>query len=322
MSPANGDIPLNPSRSRSAPKARRSDLPFEKPSQRRTKGQKAPGLHVVKKTPLSKLAGDRTPILIEQMKDWILRSLEKRIQEAKEREKVPRPMNSFFIYLSMYVKVIKSHFGVENHQLVNQIAGASWGAENEAFKKQFKDMAKSERQRHALANPEYKFQPQSRQSSSLGKPTAQLQSNGFPENDGEWFHSNGRETTTLNPVYNPSWGYDAGGIHDASTWLFVSEPETRLQSYGFSESDGEWSHSNGSETIAPSPVNNPSWGCSVGGIQDDTFVATGESFETYSCSGLVGIPCPGNCDLMSLDAMKLFSFPAHLSDDNTWGHQW
>lgn len=97
-------------------------------------------------------------------------------------------------------------------------------------------MANSERQHHALANPDYRFQPQPRQPSSLGKPTAQLRSKEFSENNGKWSHNDGSDKTTSIPIDIPSLGYNARGILDDPPRLFVSEPERRLGYYRFLES--------------------------------------------------------------------------------------
>ena len=101
-----------------------------------------------------------TDIPVKDTAAWVNRSLEERREEAKIAKFVKRPSNSFILYRSAYADRARSFQKSANHQVVSSVAGESWSLESEEVKKEFDQWAKIERENHAKAFPEYKFQPQ------------------------------------------------------------------------------------------------------------------------------------------------------------------
>ncbi len=107
-----------------------------------------------------------THIPIKDTETWVNRSTEVRRQEAKKDNFVKRPSNSFILYRSAYADRARSFQKSANHQIVSSIAGESWAIEPAEIRKQYDAWAKLERENHAKAFPEYKFQPQTNKASS------------------------------------------------------------------------------------------------------------------------------------------------------------
>jgi len=105
-------------------------------------------------------------IPIKDTEAWVNRSLEVRRQEAEKDHFVKRPSNSFILYRSAYADRARNFQKSANHQIVSSLAGESWAMEPPEIRKQYDDWAKLERENHAKAFPEYKFQPQTNKSSA------------------------------------------------------------------------------------------------------------------------------------------------------------
>ena len=105
-------------------------------------------------------------IPIKDTETWVNRSVEDRRLEAKKDSFVKRPSNSFILYRSAYADRARSFQKSANHQIVSSIAGESWGMEPPEIRKQYDSWAKIERENHAKAFPEYKFQPQTNKASA------------------------------------------------------------------------------------------------------------------------------------------------------------
>lgn len=99
-------------------------------------------------------------IPIKDTEAWVNRSREERQKEATKDSFVKRPLNSFILYRSAYADRAKSFQKSGNHQIVSSLAGESWAMEPPEIRKQFDKLAKTDRENHAKAFPEYKFQPQ------------------------------------------------------------------------------------------------------------------------------------------------------------------
>lgn len=110
--------------------------------------------------PLSELTKDMTNIQIKDTEAWVNRSVENRREEAKKDNFVKRPSNSFILYRSAYADRARAWEKSPNHQKISSLAGESWAMEPPKIRKQFDAWAKVERENHAKAFPDYKFQPQ------------------------------------------------------------------------------------------------------------------------------------------------------------------
>ena len=101
-----------------------------------------------------------TNIPIKDTDAWVNRSVEDRREEAKKDDFVKRPSNSFILYRSAYADRARAWEKSPNHQKISSLAGESWAMEPPEIRKQFDAWAKVERENHAKAFPDYKFQPQ------------------------------------------------------------------------------------------------------------------------------------------------------------------
>lgn len=110
--------------------------------------------------PLSELTKDMVDIPIKDTEAWVSRSVEQRRQEAEKDRFVKRPSNSFILYRSAYAERARAFQKSANHQIVSSLAGESWAMEPLEVRQQYDTWAKRERDAHAAAFPEYKFQPQ------------------------------------------------------------------------------------------------------------------------------------------------------------------
>ena len=115
--------------------------------------------------PLSELTRDMD-IPIKDTEAWVNRSMEERQKEATKDNFVKRPSNSFILYRSAYADRARSFQKSANHQVVSSLAGESWAMEPSEIRKQYDTWAKVERENHARAFPEYKFQPQTNKASA------------------------------------------------------------------------------------------------------------------------------------------------------------
>ena len=101
-----------------------------------------------------------TDVQIKDTEAWVNRSVDERREEAKKDNFVKRPSNSFILYRSAYADRARAWEKSPNHQKISSLAGESWSLEPPEIRKQFDAWAKIERDNHAKAFPEYKFQPQ------------------------------------------------------------------------------------------------------------------------------------------------------------------
>ncbi|KAI0146566.1 high mobility group box domain-containing protein, partial [Pestalotiopsis sp. NC0098] len=73
--------------------------------------------------------------------------------------KIKRPMNAFMLYRKGWQNRIKEMQSNENHQGVSKVAGDGWALEPDEVRNQFNTWSEIERDMHAQAFPDYKFQP-------------------------------------------------------------------------------------------------------------------------------------------------------------------
>jgi hypothetical protein len=114
--------------------------------------------------PLSKLvAGQDLPVL--NIESYVHRSDGERkyeVQKGKTPGRIKRPLNAFMLYRRVYQKVVEDYYNINDHCLVSQLCGASWGLEPEYIRRMYTDWADVERANHAKTWPEYKFSPKRR----------------------------------------------------------------------------------------------------------------------------------------------------------------
>lgn len=123
----------------------------------KTKCEKAPPIHLP--APLSQLTEHLHHIPIKDMEAWVNRSADVRRQDAREKGKIARPMNSFMMYRSAYADRVKEWCVQNNHQVVSQVSGRSWPMEPPEVREKYELLALVERDNHQKAHPEYKFAP-------------------------------------------------------------------------------------------------------------------------------------------------------------------
>lgn len=114
--------------------------------------------------PLSEITAHFKHVPVRDMETYVNRPIAARLEEVRKRKsgqkkEVTRPMNGFLLYRSAYTARCKEYLGVENHQDISRVIGASWHMETKQLQDTFKDLAKIESANHAIAFPGYKFQP-------------------------------------------------------------------------------------------------------------------------------------------------------------------
>ena len=110
--------------------------------------------------PLSELTKDMVNVPIKDTEAHVSRSIEDRRKEAERDQFIKRPSNSFILYRSAYAERARAFQKSANHQIVSSLAGESWAMEPPEIRNQYDNWAKRERDQHAAAFPDYKFQPQ------------------------------------------------------------------------------------------------------------------------------------------------------------------
>ena len=120
-----------------------------------------------------------TDIPVKDTEVWVNRSVEDRREEAKKDNFIKRPSNSFILYRSAYADRARAWEKSPNHQKISSLAGESWAMEPPEIRKQFDAWAKIERDNHAKAFPDYKFQPQT------GKATNRKRKGGGGDSEDE-----------------------------------------------------------------------------------------------------------------------------------------
>ncbi|MCJ1464397.1 hypothetical protein MMC07_003010 [Pseudocyphellaria aurata] len=113
--------------------------------------------------PLSELTRNYEHIPIGDMEAWCNRPIEQR-DDKNKFDKIARPLNSFMLYRKAYRDRCKVWAMSSDNRIVSGIIGQSWALEPFAIRKLYIDYAEIERVNHAIAHPDYEFQPQPRRS--------------------------------------------------------------------------------------------------------------------------------------------------------------
>lgn len=92
-----------------------------------------------------------------------------RVKKA-DADFVKRPLNSFMLYRKDHQHCIPTN----NHQSISRIIGDMWRKETAETKNRYDNLAKSERERHLLEHPGYKFQPRKRRECKVAKGSPKL----------------------------------------------------------------------------------------------------------------------------------------------------
>lgn len=107
----------------------------------------------------------------------------------KYKNKIPRPLNAFFLYRKAYQDRIKQIEGISNGKWISSRAGESWKEEPIVVKERYKMLARVETQKHATAFPDYRFRPKGR--FLYGQSSRRRSSSILPRN---WLSSAGRRS--------------------------------------------------------------------------------------------------------------------------------
>lgn len=113
-------------------------------------------------SPLSELARHYPDVAIANIGSYVNRPAEVRLQEVAQGKipgKIKRPMNAFMLYRKAYQNLAKALCTEENHQVVSKVCGEGWPLEPESVREQFNQWARTERENHHDAHPNYKFTP-------------------------------------------------------------------------------------------------------------------------------------------------------------------
>ena len=150
--------------------------------------------------PLSELTKDMTHIQVKDTETWVNRSVEERRDEAKKDNFIKRPSNSFILYRSAYADRARAWEKSPNHQKISSLAGESWAMEPPEIRKQYDAWAKVERENHAKAFPDYKFQPQTGKAMNRKrKGNAGNSEDGLSDNDSDYTYAPNGGGRSLKP---------------------------------------------------------------------------------------------------------------------------
>ena len=191
--------------------------------------------------PLSELTKHLDRIPIKDTETWVNRSTEERQKEVGSDGFIKRPSNSFILYRSAYADRCREYEKSNNHQDISSMAGASWAIELPEVRKQYEDWAKTERENHQIAFPDYKFQPQT-QEAKVRKRKGKMDDDSLDDSDLE------------DPTYRGGRGATPGSSR--SDRAKKMRRNYRESSYTPSlGSDGEW----GSPEPYPAPIHSTSY---------------------------------------------------------------
>lgn len=173
--------------------------------------------------PLSELTAHFDHIPIKDTEAWVTRSTDQRRKAVGSDGFIKRPSNSFILYRSAYADRCREYEKSNNHQDISSMAGASWAIEPPLVRKKYEDWAKTERENHQAAFPDYKFQPQT-QEAKAKKRKGKFDEDSLEESDlDDLTYMGGRGATPgsarsakmkrsrmnhLDPSYTPSIGSD------------------------------------------------------------------------------------------------------------------
>ncbi|KAF2157697.1 hypothetical protein K461DRAFT_317756 [Myriangium duriaei CBS 260.36] len=134
-------------------------------------------------------------IPVEDIEALVHRTPQKRLQEAQDKGKIPRPSNSFILYRSAYTEKTKVWAKTDNHQVISKFLGLFWAIEPQGLKDRYAVWADIDKANHQLAFPSYKYEPQqSRNKRAIDSDDEDGSESGTADPDAEWTPS-GRLTS-------------------------------------------------------------------------------------------------------------------------------
>ncbi|KAJ6125907.1 hypothetical protein N7471_010400 [Penicillium samsonianum] len=87
------------------------------------------------------------------MHRWVHRPFADRMEEARKKGKIARPMNAFLLYRAAYYGIFKEYLRQKNHridgQVISKAIGLRWGSEETAVRCKFEELATIERHHHS-----------------------------------------------------------------------------------------------------------------------------------------------------------------------------
>lgn len=158
------------------------------------------------------MATEAPQIKVEDVSEFVHRSIEIRRYEAEVSGKIKRPLNAFMLYRKAFQNVAKTQSTRNNHQHISSICGESWSSQEPPdIVDKFNELAAIERRMHEQAFPDYRYDP------VLAKShTADLAGRSSDRRPVSVHRASSRNTTPKKPV-----GYSANN----ATWSSqVSHP--------------------------------------------------------------------------------------------------
>lgn len=203
--------------------------------------------------PLSVLVKDITTVRDTNIDEYVNRGPEARQTEVSDSKdlKVKRPMNAFMLYRKAFQNRTKEWKKHDNHQVISQICGASWGIEPDELKGQFDEWAKIERENHKRAFPDYKFAPakakNKKVSSSSTRRAESDGDDGSDLGDYEWEDNSGPPSRNASRagrrVYDPEADYRPTRMASYQSYSHQhSSPVMHTQRYPAHQSSFQYSN--------------------------------------------------------------------------------
>jgi hypothetical protein len=147
--------------------------------------------------PLSDLLHEGVDVPVRDMYGWVHRPSDARIEEARKRGKIARPMNAFMLYRFAYYELTKEYLCQRNHrsngQAISKAIGLGWRSETTAVRRRFADLASIERHNHSALHPKaYQSATKRRQRPTRQAPPLPLTSAAEMHSDNV-YNQNGRD---------------------------------------------------------------------------------------------------------------------------------
>ncbi|KAJ5288367.1 hypothetical protein PENANT_c056G09121 [Penicillium antarcticum] len=103
--------------------------------------------------PLSDILSDEVSVPVRDMHSWVHRSCADRMEEARKKGKITRPMNAFMLYRFAYNGLVKEYLRQSNHRndgkAISKAIGLGWRNESTIIRCIFQDLANTERHQHS-----------------------------------------------------------------------------------------------------------------------------------------------------------------------------
>ena len=103
--------------------------------------------------PLSDLLNDEVDVPVKDMRSWVHRPSADRMEEARKKGKITRPMNAYLLYRASYYGIFKEYLRQKDHrndgQAISKAIGLRWRSEETAVRCKFEELASIERHNHS-----------------------------------------------------------------------------------------------------------------------------------------------------------------------------